>query len=259
MRSVASRGVVLLSLAALGMTGCDDPPVSREATPRRSAATTTTTAPAGKGVVRGTVTFKGTAPGVEAIPGTRCHGSAAATTVAPVVVSDRGVLKDVMVYVKDAGPVDAGSVQVGMDPPIVLDQVNCQFVPHVVGLRTGQVLKVTSSDPTLHNVHTLCVDNPAVNFGMTGAGQSRDLRFDVPERFEVKCDVHPWMKAHVYVFGHPYFAATDRDGRYEIGGLPPGDHTLVFSHPFLGEREAKVTVSDGAAAEAGVTFERGGR
>jgi len=204
-------------------------------------------------VLRGTVTFKGTPPDPEEVPGARCHSGAAATTFAPVVVSDAGGLKDVMVYVKDAGPVEAG----GSPPaPTVLDQVNCQYVPHVVGVRTGQVLRVTSSDPTLHNVHTLSVDNPAVNFGMTGAGQHRDLTFDMPERFAVKCDVHPWMRAYVYVFDHPYFAATDGHGRYEIKGLPPGEHTLVFSHPFLGDRERRVTVRDDQPTEVSLTFEK---
>jgi plastocyanin len=242
-------------------TGCDERAIdSREATPRRSAATTTTAsapatpaAPLGSGTVRGTVTFKGVAPKAEEVPGAKCHSGAAATTVAPVVVSTDGGLKDVMVYVKDAPqtPPATGAA------PAVLDQVNCQYVPHVIGVRTGQVLRVKSSDATLHNVHALCVDNPQVNFGMTAAGQSRDLTFASPERFAVKCDVHPWMRAHVYVFDHPFFAATGADGNFEIGGLPPGEYTLVFSHPFLGDRERKIVARDGEPAEAHVVFEKG--
>jgi plastocyanin len=198
------------------------------------------------------VTFKGVAPKPEAVPGPKCHGGAAATSNAPVVVSGANGLKDVMVYVKDAGP--AGS---GTTAPAVLDQVNCQYVPHVIGVRTGQVLRVTSSDATLHNVHAVCVDNPEVNFGMTGAGQARDLTFAAPERFAVKCDVHPWMRAHVYVLDHPWFAVTDADGRFEIGRLPPGEHTLVFSHPFLGDRERPVVAREAGPVEADVVFEKG--
>jgi plastocyanin len=248
-------------------TGCDSGTDSREATPRRSAATTTmtsgapatTAAPLGNCTVRGTVTFKGVAPKPEEVPGAKCHSGAAATSVAPVVVSTDGGLKDVMVYVKDA-PQSAAAT--GVVAPAVLDQVNCQYVPHVLGVRTGQVLRVTSGDATLHNVHALCVDNPAVNFGMTGAGQARDLAFAVPERFAVKCDVHPWMRANVYVFDHPFFAASGADGKFEIGGLPPGEFTLVFSHPFLGDRERKITARDSEPREsepalADVVFEKG--
>jgi len=236
--------------------GCDDcgPPSDvHRPDPTTAPAATTTGVVAGHGVVRGTVTFKGVAPAPEEVAGAKCHSGAAATSTAPVVVSGDGGLKDVMVYVKDApqsGPVTSAA-------PAVLDQVNCQYVPHVVGLRTGQVLRVTSSDATLHNVHALCVDNPQVNFGMTGAGQTRDLTFKAPERFAVKCDVHPWMRAHVYVFDHPFFAATGANGRFEIPGLPPGEHTLVFSHPFLGDREQKFVARDSEPADADVVFEKG--
>ena len=261
----------MICVAAGLATGCDDRaddrPDSRAATPRRSATTTPAPSPAdggaarpvGTGTVRGTVTFKGVAPKPEEVPGAKCHGGAAATRTAPVVVSAGGGLQDVMVYLKGAGPVEPGPPPPGPKSWPVLDQVNCQFVPRVTGLRVGQMLMVMNSDPTLHNVHAMCVDNPAVNFGMTAAGQTRELAFDVPERFEVKCDVHPWMTARIHVFDHPFFARTrDYDGGYEIRGVPEGTHTLVFSHPFLGDRERQVTAHEGgAAARVDVTFERG--
>ena len=236
--------------AAAHSGGCDDSG-GDPARPRPAA--TRAALPPGPGVVRGVVSFSGTPPEGDEVPAGKCHSSSAPVTASPVTVSEAGRLKDVVVYVKDAAPADAET-----PGPAVLDQVNCQYVPHVVAVRVGQVLKVKSSDPTLHNVHTLSLDNPAVNFGMTGAGQSKDLTFGAAERFRVKCDVHPWMTAHVYVFEHPYFAVTAADGAFEVRGLRPGDHTLVFSHPFLGDRERNVTVGEGpATAEADVVFEKG--
>jgi len=134
--------------------------------------------------------------------------------------------------------------------------VNCQYSPRVLGVRVGQVLKVTSSDPTLHNVHTLSAANPGLNFGMTRPGDAREVTFARPEQFAVRCDVHPWMTATVYVLDHPFFAVTRADGTFEIQGLPPGELEVVFSHPFLGERTRKVTVGAGVVA-ADVTFEKG--
>ena len=211
-----------------------------------------TTGPAGTGVIRGVVTFKGTAPQGEEIDGSRCHTGAPAIHVAPVTVGKGGALRDVFVYVKDPAAVPAD----GPADPVVLDQVNCQYVPHVLGVRVGQVLRVKSSDPTMHNVHTLSRKNPNVNFGMTRAGETRDLTFERVEQFAVKCDVHPWMTAHVHVLDHPFFAVTGDDGDFEITGLPAGEHEVVFSHPFLGERQRRVKVET-EAAKADVTFERG--
>jgi plastocyanin len=243
-----TRVVVLCGLLlAAGFAGCDDE-AAQNATSRPR---TVTTGPAGTGTVRGVVTFNGTTPEPEEIAPSRCHAGAAPVRVAQVEIGDDGGLKDVMVYVKDPSVVPAAPP----GGPVVLDQVNCVYVPRVVGVRVGQVLRVTSSDPTTHNVHMMPERNPAVNFGMTGAGQAKDLTFSAAEQFRVKCDVHPWMNATVHVLDHPFFAATDTAGRYEVGGLSVGEHTLVFSHPFLGDRERKVMVT-GGAAEVNVVFEK---
>jgi plastocyanin len=198
------------------------------------------------------VTFRGAAPEPEEVDGARCHPGCGTIRVAPVDVGVDGALRDVMVYVKD--PPAAPALTAG-EPAAVLDQVNCQYAPRVLGVRVGQVLKVTSSDPTLHNVHTLSGRNPGLNFGMTRPGDAREVTFAQPEQFAVRCDVHPWMTATVYVLDHPFFAVTRADGTFEIPGLPPGEHEVVFSHPFLGERTRKVTVGAGVVT-ADVTFEK---
>ena len=242
----------LAGLAFLLGPGACDKPGPAPAT-QAAASRVVTTGPAGTGIVRGAVSFKGTPPEGEEIDGARCHPGAGTIRVSPVEVAPGGALKDVMVYVKNPSAVSA--TDAGAAAP-VLDQVNCQYSPRVLGVRVGQVLKVKSSDPTMHNVHTLSDRNPRLNFGMTGAGQSRDVKFERAEQFSVRCDVHPWMNASVYVLDHPFFAVTGDDGRFEITGLPPGEHEVVFSHPFLGERARKVEVAN-AAASVDVTFERG--
>jgi plastocyanin len=234
----------------LAAAACDsrDGSADEGGSPRR----VVTTGPAGTGVIRGVVTFNGMPPEPEEVEGARCHPGAGPIRVAPVVVGDSRGLKDVMVYV-DQPPVVPADTSKG---PTVLDQVDCQYVPHVLGLRAGQVLRVKSSDPAMHNVHALSERNPGFNFGMTRPGESRDLTFARPEQFVVKCDVHPWMTAHVYVFEHPFFAVTGEGGAFEIAGLPPGGHEVVFSHPFLGERRRRCEV-DAGAARLDVTFEKG--
>jgi plastocyanin len=240
----------LASLCLLAGPGCDT--ADGPATPA-PATRVVTTGPAGTGVIRGTVTFRGTAPDAEEVDGSRCHAGCGTIRVAPVEVGPGGALRDVMVYVKDPGVAPALAPGAA---PVVLDQVNCQYSPRVLGVRVGQVLKVTSSDPTLHNVHTLSKRNPGLNVGMTRPGDAREVTFDRPEQFAVRCDVHPWMTATVLVLDHPYFAVTGEGGAFEVAGLPLGEHEVVFSHPFLGERTRKVTVGPGVAT-ADVTFEKG--
>jgi hypothetical protein len=56
--------------------------------------------------------------------------------------------------------------------------------------------------------------------------------------------VHPWMKAQVKVFDHPWFAISDARGNFTLE-LPAGEHRLAFWHPKLGERSEAVSVSPG--------------
>ena len=59
----------------------------------------------------------------------------------------------------------------------------------------------------------------------------------------VKCNQHPWMKMYLNVVKNPFFAVTDKDGKYELKGLPPGDYTIAFVQEKLGEQTQKVTVA----------------
>jgi plastocyanin len=195
--------------------------------------------PAGKGIVTGVVRFFGTAPKPQPIPGADCHLGGPPLTDESLIVDDTGGLRNVIVYVKD-GP--SADVPAG---PVVMDQVNCRFSPHVMAVRTGQVLQFHSSDPVPHNVRAQCEANDSFNFMMSSAGQSQDKTFTKPEFFQVHCDVHPWMNGHVGVFDHPFFAVTGDGGKFRIEHLPPGKYTLLAWHERLGTKELPLTVSDG--------------
>ena len=57
-----------------------------------------------------------------------------------------------------------------------------------------------------------------------------------------KCDVHGWMNAYVGVVDHPYFAVTDKGGKFELKDLPPGTYTIEAWHEKLGTQTQSVTL-----------------
>ena len=58
-------------------------------------------------------------------------------------------------------------------------------------------------------------------------GADLTYTFAKPEMFlKFKCDVHPWMFAWVSVFDSPYFAVSDKDGKFAIKNVPPGKYTI---------------------------------
>ncbi|HXX93034.1 MAG TPA: carboxypeptidase regulatory-like domain-containing protein, partial [Planctomycetota bacterium] len=121
--------------------------------------------------------------------------------------------------------------------PVLLDQVNFQFVPHVFGLRAGQTLRITSQDTSQHNVFCQPFNNPGFNLSMFG-GESLEKSFLKPEVMILfQCNIHHIMKAYAGVLDHPFFAVSGPDGRFEIQGLPPGRYKVAAWHELMGIRE----------------------
>lgn len=167
-----------------------------------------------------------------------------------LVLGDGNAMKYVFVKVENA-PDSSTPVP---SEPVVVDQIGCRYDPHVVGVRTGQQLLFKNSDGILHNVHGLPKANREFNIGMPPTLLEKAVTLNEPELFDVKCDVHPWMKAYVAVMTHPYFDVTDGDGAFTIDGLPAGTYTIEAWHERLGTQTAEVTVPASGSATANFSF-----
>ena len=219
--------LILILLLLYGLIGCDHSTNVPSVRP---------TVPAGPGVIRGIVRFVGIPPIAQIIGGNCCPGSPPMMDESLSVNAD-GTMKNIVIYIQDGPNVDGGPM-----PERVLAQKDCQYVPHVLALHTGQTLVVTNHDPTLHNVLTQTDANPQQNIEeMQGA--AHPFVFGQPDVVKFKCSVHPWMTAHVHVFDHPCFAVTGDDGRFEIGHLPMGTYTLIAWQEKLGTQQMQITVS----------------
>lgn len=142
-------------------------------------------------------------------------------------------------------------------PSVVLDQQNCEFLPYVLTMHEKQKLVVKSSDAgTNHNVHLNGFNNSSNQNVAAGTELKLDL---VPEKLPiaVNCDIHPWMKAYVMVFDHPFFATTGKDGSFEIKGVPAGKQNLVLWQETVGfvnkggGRGMAVQVKEGETTDVG--------
>jgi plastocyanin len=205
-----------------------------------------------EGDISGVINFTGVAPAprkLDMSSDSKCEGD---NFLDDVVVKD-GKLQNVFVFVKSGLP------QATFETPtneLTLDQKGCKYAPRVLGIQAGQPLKIVNSDQTTHNIHTL----PRVNREFDGsqqAGQGPIIRkFSKPEAiFPVKCNQHSWMRAHVAVLAHPFFAVSDSNGAFTIKGLPPGEYEIEAWHERYGAKTAKIKVSEKADAKADFTFD----
>lgn len=245
---------LVLGVGVATLAGCGDEPETGApdtgGTPRASGSS----ASGGIGTIRGTASLVGEPPEMQEIANEPCHAGATPLREETVIADERGRLMNVVVFLREAPPAQPG--EAAPPTPVELDQVNCQYVPHVLALRTGQVLRVKSSDPTVHNVHTLSSANPAANVGMNAGASPVELTFARPEEFAARCDIHPWMSARVHVFDHRAFAVTGADGGFELKDVPAGQYTLVFRHELFGDMEETVDVADGQVLTKDATYEK---
>ena len=113
---------------------------------------------------------------------------------------------------------------------VVLDQRNLTFSPHVLAVRVGTVVDLPNNDRVFHNVFSFH-DGKKFDLGLYPTGSSKRLTFDRPGLSRIFCNIHPGMAAYVLAVDSAYFAVSDRQGRFAIRGVPPGDHTYKAWRP----------------------------
>ena len=137
----------------------------------------------------------------------------------------------------------------------------CALTPRLLTVPAGGALLVNGQDAMPSRIRFARFPGGLVvlESRMTGAGQVIPSAAVVaePGAVEARGLDHPWLRAWVLAFDHPYFATTDASGAFALDSVPPGSYTLVAWHERLGRVEQRVTVGAGAAAE--VTVELGAR
>jgi len=212
--------------------------------------------PTGGGSITGTVKFSGTAPAnptIDMSEEAACKAKHSGTITDPQVVVNGGNLANAFVYVKSGLP--AGATYTAPSTPVVIDQNGCLYAPRVFGIMVGQPLEIRNSDPVLHNIKAVPTANRGFNISQPTEGMKTTRTFDTPEvMVPLECNVHSWMNAHVGVMSHPFFAVSGENGSFSITGLPAGTYEIEAWHEKLGTRTATVTVPEGGAGTAELTF-----
>src|SRR5437899_2268792 len=116
----------------------------------------------GAGKVSGKVTLSGLPPKLASLPVTRdikiCGTNKPDESLE---VGESGGVKNAVLWIVDGPkPVKAEKIKV------ILDQKQCEFLPHVVALPAGATLDIVNGDKVFHNVHAREGDRTVFNYAM---------------------------------------------------------------------------------------------
>lgn len=237
---------ILALVLGVSVAACGGPPPTSSA----SSGSTADTA-----VVRGIVHFTGTAPkpGIIRLDGDKTCvelNQSNERQVTEILIGEGNTLQNVFVYVKDGLN---GRQYAPPTEPVVIDQHRCEYVPHVFGIQVGQPLAIRNSDPLLHNIRADGKQN-AFNLGEPAPMTVTRVFATSEVMIPVKCDVHAWMRAHIGVVDHPFFAVTGNDGTFALRNMPAGTYTIEAWHEKLGTTTTQVTIGADESKDVSFTF-----
>ncbi len=152
-------------------------------------------------------------------------------------------------------------------PKVLIEAVDCDFLPFVNVLRDQDEITVVNMDPVEHDIQgyeTARERGARVLFnrplpmnpfhrvlGMLHSHKhlpGRPMIQKVHLRkgrdiFVMQCGFHPYMFSWGVVVENPYYAITKEDGLFEMTDVPPGEYTLTVWHAGMKKYlERKVTV-----------------
>ena len=219
------------------------------------------------GSVKGRISFEGDLPetAVESIAITK-NPDVCGEGYREVVWIDTkdGALRGTFVFIEK---IAAGKAWVApAEGNYLINQEGCRFRPWAQVVMPGPIVIRNSDEGVLHNINTRemigvekgrVVKRTLFNFGQPDPGDiTQKLKPRRSSYISINCEAHNFMFGFMMAPEHPYAVVVGEDGSYSLDNVPPGTYSVKAWHPRFGIKKTEVTVTEGAAVEAGFVFSK---
>jgi len=137
-----------------------------------------------------------------------------------------------------------------------MDQLGLAFTPNRLVVRVGQPLLFTNSESLAHNVNVSLVDSDStVYLADMDPADRIEIFLEIEGGYDVMCDVHPGMRAFIFVTSAPYAAVADPDGGFLITDVPPGSYTASVWSASTDLRSERTVEISGSSTELDLSEE----
>lgn len=147
----------------------------------------------------------------------------------------------------------------GTDPgaagPAIMDQLDKEFVPHVLVVRKGTPVRFPNSDPVAHHVYSFSRPNDFV-LPLYKGNPHEPMAFKYDGVVTLGCNIHDNMVGYIVVVDSTAFGLTDESGRVTLatGADIDGRNVRIWS-PRIRDDETTLLLPVGAGAGAELVFE----
>jgi plastocyanin len=159
-------------------------------------------------------------------------------------------LKDFIVYidqpVTNAPPTPPKTVQ-------VITQRDAVFRPRLLPVMAGTTVEWPNKDDIFHNVFSMSESNP-FDLGLYKDPEVKKVKLEKAGRVDVFCSIHSQMTCIILVLKNPFFAATDKSGRFRIQEIPAGTYKLKAWHERLPFEIKEIVVPETGEIEVNFTL-----
>lgn len=153
-------------------------------------------------------------------------GSSIAQTVDVNIISNQGnPVNQAVVYLEPTTKIEYPAPA----DVSIMDQINSQFVPHILAVQSGTKVSFPNSDSIKHHVYSFSKPK-TFELQLYKGLRAEPLPFENSGEVELGCNVHDWMLGYVFIVDTPYFKQTDQSGKVSIE-VPNGDYVLKIWHP----------------------------
>lgn len=192
------------------------------------------------GTIKGKVVFRGSLPPMKTIIPTKDQEVCGGIREEPqLILGEDQSLQDAVVYLK---AVESGKAWAQSAKTPQLENLKCNFVPHVQVVPVESELEIISSDPVLHATHGFFGKRTVFSITLPNKGDRVKRPLKKAGLVRVECDAHGWMLGWIHVVDNPYYGLTGKNGTFTITDVPPGAYTLVVWQEYTGPTEIPVIV-----------------
>ena len=228
------------SLALLCLTGCseDEPAADPDAAPP----TTSNSAfdAADTGTIEGRVVWNGPVPDVSPIVAISSPDGnlppdgkllcREPNPFAPRIDPDTHGVQEAVVFLRGVDPLRSRPWPHG---PVQVETRQRQFqtlqdgiASRVSFVQRGDTIEAVNRDPKYHSLRARGA--AFFNLPLVDPDRPTKRRLDKAGVVELSSGAgYPWMHAHLFVADHPYYARTDKEGRFRLEQVPRGSYEIV--------------------------------